>query len=289
MHVDIRLPSIVQPWQIWIYLGILLMLLGGTGMCIYGFYERQMIMYKVIEYKKQIEILNEQKIEYERRQTMYEKQMDEQRLEYERQIAGLHEKQKRYDREIAMCEKKMIISNHVDVMKSLRLMKCETWRLADQYVYNIKEYQELKAIEDSWTGSLTTQQTDRMHQLRYNLGLGENYEIPDVNAVTDTVKQISEETLKVLSFQLEVLEDVLDEMNIKKMTKLQEYETIMKFSTFIENQFEEIKLEIINSSREMQARGVLYKISVVFCDHLLPTISKIAVSVATNIISNIIL
>ena len=128
-----------------------------------------------------------------------------------------------------------------------------------------------------------------MHKLRYYLGLGENYEIPDLDSVTDMVKLVSEDTLETLSLYLEILEDALGEMNIKKMRKLQMDENIMNLPIFIKNQFENIKLGIISSSREIQARGVLYQISIVFCDHLLPMISKIAVSVATNVINNMIL
>ena len=216
------------------------------------------------------------------------KQMDDQQIEYERQIAVLHEKQRSHDKEIAMCEEKTVISNHVDVINRLRLMKCETRRLTDQYVFNIEKYHDLQTIDDSYTWSLTPEQRNHMHKLRNYLGLGENYEIPDLNAVTNMVKLVSEKTMKVLSFQLEILEDALGEMDIKKMSKLQMDVNIMNLSTFIKHQFENIKLGIISLSREMQASGVLFQISIVFCDHLLPTLSKIAVSVATNVVNHMI-
>ena len=301
MHVGTRVPSITLPWYIWyiwISLGIILILLCVTVMCIN---EKQMAMYKqeiqekeyekrIAMYKKQMDDQQEiQGKEYEKRIAMCKKQMDDQQIEYERQIAVLNEKQNNLDREIATCEEKLVISNHMDVINGLRLMKCETRRLTDQYVYNIEKYYQLKTIDDSYTWSLTTEQRCQMHKLRYYLGLGENYEIPDWDSVTDMVKLVSEDTLDILSFYLEILEGALGEINIKKMRKLQMDENIMNLPIFIKNQFENIKLGIISSSREIQARGVLYQISIVFCDHLLPTISKIAVSVATNVINHMIL
>ena len=61
----------------------------------------------------------------------------------------------------------------------------------------------IKAIDDSCTQSITTQQRDRLHQLRHDLGLSNN---SDVNAVTGMVKQVSEGTLEVLSFHIDRLE-----------------------------------------------------------------------------------
>ena len=52
----------------------------------------------------------------------------------------------------------MVITNHVNVINRLRLMKCETQRLTVQYVNNNEEYHELKALDNSLTRSLTTQQ-----------------------------------------------------------------------------------------------------------------------------------
>ena len=68
MHVGIRMPSITLPWYIWISLGIILMLLCVTWICIN---EKHTAMYKQEIQEK----------EYEKRIAMYKKQMVDQQIE----------------------------------------------------------------------------------------------------------------------------------------------------------------------------------------------------------------
>ena len=62
-------------------------------------------------------------------------------------------------------------------------------------------------------------------------------------------------------------------------------ENIMNPSTFIKANLRKLNLKK-SSSHEIQAGGMLYQISIVFCERLLPTIFKLAVPVAANVINN---
>ena len=182
--------------------------------------------------------------------------------------------------------KQMIINNQVHLINTFRRDMYIAQRSADRYVVSIEEYCELKAIDNSWFYSLNRQQKDHMHRLRDYLGLDE---IPDVKIATAIVRQVSEQTLKVMSLQLTVLEDALGEMDIEKMRQLQEVMSKVEFSTFSKMQMEYIKSEIISTSRELQARGALYQIFSVFYDFLMAIVSKIAVPMATKLLQNMIL
>ena len=169
----------------------------------------------------------------------------------------------------------------------MKLIKCEAQKLTDHYIAKLEKYCTLKAIDDSWTMSLSEELRSDMHQLRNFLGLDKNMKIPHVNSITGKVKQISEKIVIIFDSKVKTLVHALGEMDIEKMRQLQRNINIMELSTFLQKLLERIKSEKINSS-EVQG-GVLYQISVVFSDYFIPTISKIAVSVATNVITNIIL
>ena len=184
------------------------------------------------------------------------------------------------------CEKQMVISNQIHLINTFRHKMYETQRSTDQYVTNIEAYCELKAIDDSWFYSLTAQQKQHMHMLRDFLGVDE---IPDVNIATTVVKQVSAQTLKILSVNLEALEDALSNMDLEKMRELQEIMNKMQLSTFAKMQMEHVKSKIISTSHELQARGTLSRIFSTFYDFLMAIISKIAVPLAYKLLENMIL
>lgn len=184
------------------------------------------------------------------------------------------------------CERQMVISHQIQLINTFRHKMYETQRSTDQYVANIEVYCELKAIDDSWFYSLTAQQKQHMHLLRDYLGVSE---IPDVSIATTIVRQVSAQTLKVLSANLEVLEDALSNMDVEKMRELQDVMNKMQLSTFSKMQMEHIKSEIISTSRELQARGTLSRIFSTFYDFLVAIISKVAVPLAYKLLENIIL
>ena len=184
------------------------------------------------------------------------------------------------------CEKQMVISNQIYLINTFRHKIYETQRSTDQYVTNIEAYCELKAIDDSWFYSLTAQEKQHMHMLRDFLGVDE---IPDVNIATTIVKQVSVQTLKILSVNLEALEDALSNMDLEKMRELQEIMNKMQLSTFAKLQMEHIKSKIISTSHELQARGTLSRIFSTFYDFLMAIISKIVVPLAYKLLENMIL
>ena len=170
---------------------------------------------------------------------------------YERQLAIMQEK-----------ERQIVTSNQMKLIDKFRLAKYETQRSTDQYIANIREYFYLKEIDNSWFLWLNPQQKFRMYQLEDDLGLGEI----DENIVVNIVKQVSEQTIKKLSTQLEILEDALDEMDINKMKKLQKELNEVHLSTFIDTQTDNMKEKIISTSRELQVRsgGTLWQIASLF-------------------------
>ena len=314
--IDIRIALTPQPWVKWMSLGVVL-IFCGMWICLmtYRFCERQTeIMYeqqqeyeqqiavmnekqqeyeqqmnvmneKEQEYKRQIAVMNEQQLEYKRQMNV----MNEKEQEYKRQIAIMNEKQQGYKIEVALCERNSIISKQLELINRLKLIKCETQRSIDDYIAKLEKYFELKAIDDSWTTSLSEDQRNVMHELRNSLGLDEDMEIPDVKDVTAIVQQASEEILMVVSSLIETLQDALEEMDIEKMRQLQKEINIKQLSSFLKMQFKQIKLKILSSSDKVQRRGILYQISVVFCDYVIPVLSNIAVSVVTKILSDIML
>lgn len=183
-------------------------------------------------------------------------------------------------------DKQMVITNQIHLISTFRHEINEAQRSTNQYVANIEKYCELKAIDDSWFYSLSKQQKDHMHQLRDYLGFSE---IPNVNLATAIVRQVSEQTLNILSLQLEMLEDALGKMDIEKMRELQEVMNKLQLSTFSKIQMERIKSEIISTSRELQAKGVLSQIFSVFYDFLMTIVSDIAMPLATKLLHNMIL
>ena len=183
-------------------------------------------------------------------------------------------------------EKQKIIRNQIQLINTFRYKIYETQRSTDQYVASIEKYCELKAIDDSWFYSLTAQQKHHMHWLRDYLGVGE---IPDVNIATTIVRQVSIQTLKILSVHLETLEDALSKVDIEKMRELQNVMNKIQLSTISKMQMEHIKLEIISTSRELQSRGTLSKIFSTFYDYLIAILSKIALPLAYKLLENMIL
>ena len=113
-----------------------------------------------------------------------------------------------------------------------------------------------------------------MYQLEDDLGLGE---IPDVNIAVNIVKQVSEQTIKILSTQLEILEDALEEMDIDKMKQLQKELNKVHLSTFIETQKDKMKENIMSTSHELQVSsgGVLWQIASLFYNVLKFVYSKL--------------
>ena len=193
-----------------------------------------------------------------------------------------------YNRQVD-CDEKMIICHQLDLIKALKLMECEVSRFSDQLVANITKYCDLKAIDDGYFSSLTIQQKNHMHLLKESLGLGEKYEIPDKDAAINKVKQVSKEVLIDLNSALIKLEDApQDEKkpDIEKMRQLQKDLNITSLEISIKKQFEGIIPTIItnlSSDYELQAVGGLHKISKLV-NHVMPLISKITASVASNMI-----
>ena len=181
-------------------------------------------------------------------------------------------------------DRQMIIRNQVQLINTFKYEIFEVQRSMNQYVASIEKYCELKAIDDSWFYSLTNQERHHMYQLRDYLGLDE---IPDVNVATTIVKQISEQTLKILSSQLAILEEALGKLDIEKMRQLQQItkETEHSVAAFSKKQMDHIRSEIISSSRELQARGIW---SVCF-DYVIKLLEKIGVPLATKLIYHMLL
>lgn len=126
-----------------------------------------------------------------------------------------------------------------------------------------------------------------MHWLRDYLGVGE---IPDVNIATTIVRQVSIQTLKILSAHLEALEDALSKVDIEKMRELQNIMNRIQLSTISKMQMEHIKSEIISTSHELQSRvRTLSKIFSTFYDYLIAILSKIALPLAYKVLENMIL
>ena len=186
-------------------------------------------------------------------------------------------------------EEKMVIQNQTILMQTLQLMKCEVSKLTDQYVSNITEYCELKDIDDSYMKTLTVHQRNRMYLLKEYLGLGENYEIPNVKEAINIVKEVSKQVSENLQSELIKLDNALgeNEPDIKKMKQLQNDLNITTHYTFFKEQFESIVSRIIMSpshGHELQAGGVLHQITKVFGSHVMPVILKIAASVVHNMV-----
>ena len=159
------------------------------------------------------------------------------------------------------------ISNQIHLINKIKEGIDEVKRSTDQYVDSLKEYCELKAIDDSWFSSLSEQQKNRMYQLREYLGFDVSF---DVNAATNIVRKTSEEVVKILSLQLSELENVLYDMNLEEMKKLQKeinkkdlpkehiHESIK--SQITRNMNERIRSQKTSKSTELQARGgILYQ------------------------------
>ena len=249
-------------------------------------YEQQMnVMYeKEQEYKQQITVMNEKEQEYKQQISV----MNEQQLEYKQQIAFMYEKQQEYKIEVALCEQNSTICKQLDLIHRLKLIKCEAQISTDHYIAKIEKYCALKAIDDSWTTSLSEEQRNDMHELRKSLGLDEDMEIPNVKDVTTIVQKTSEEMLTLVSSLIKTLQDALEEMDMEKMRQLQKEINIKQLSFFLEMRFKQIKLKIVNSSDKVQGRGILYHISVAFCDYFIPVLSNIVVSVVTKILRDMI-
>ena len=186
---------------------------------------------------------------------------------YERQMAIMHEKQR-------MHERQQIINKQTQLIERFEQAIDETERSTHQYVADIKEYCYLKEIDESWFTWLSTKEKARMHQLEDNLGL---HEIPDANIAINIVTQVSEQTLMILSSQLEKLQDALDEMDIDKMKCLQRDMSKMQLSTFLRRQTDRMKSKIVSTSRALQKRsgGTFWKLASLFYNVLMTVISKI--------------
>jgi len=184
-----------------------------------------------------------------------------------------------------LADKEKIITKQLKLIKTFKDEIHKVQRFTVQYVAYIEEYCELKAIDDSWFYLLTSSQKNYMNKLSNRLGLDE---IPDVNVnvATAIVRQTSERILQMFSIEVQVLEDALFDMDIEKMKKLQEISMDQEeLSSFSRTQMEQMKLEIISTSHEILARGILYKIASLF----LGTMYEIAVPVAIKLFKYIIL
>jgi len=176
-------------------------------------------------------------------------------------------------------DREKIIVKQVNLIKTFEDEMYKVQRLSAY----IKEYCELKAIDDSWFYLLTSHQKDRMYSLSHHLGLGE---IPDVSVAIAIVERALERILKIFSLQVQALEDALFNKDIEKMKELQEISMNKEqLSSFSRTQMEKMRLEIISASREILARGTLYKIFSLF----LGTMYKIAVPMTIKLFEYIIL
>ena len=186
---------------------------------------------------------------------------------YERQMAIMHEKQIMYERQ-------QIINKQMQLIERFEQAIDETERSTYQYVANIREYRRLKEIDESWFTWLSKQEIARMYQLEDYLELDE---IPDTNIAIAIVRQVSEQTLKTLSSQLEILEDALREMDIDTMKNLQKDINKVQLSGFLRGQTDYMKSKMASTSRALQARsgGTVWKLASLFYSVLMTVISKI--------------
>ena len=112
-----------------------------------------------------------------------------------------------------------VIRNQLYLINTLREEIIEAKVSIDQYAFNIEEYYELKAIGDKWFHSLSEQQKDRMQKLREVLRIDE---IPNTDVAKEIVRDFCTQQVEILSYQLTELKDVLYNVNIEQMRKLQE-------------------------------------------------------------------
>ena len=242
------------------------------------------------EHKSQLNSINE---EHERQLNSineeHKKQLNMQNEEHKKQ---LNEAEMKCKKQIdIMKEREMVISNQVHLIKRFKVGMDEAQKSMDQYIISIEKYCDLKAKSNSIfkTYLLSREEEDQMYRLRDYLQL-EAYGISDVDLKTATVivRQSTKETQKILSSLLKKLEDALINKDIGKMKRLQGMSE-MESSAVLNSHMEHVKLRIISSSRELQARGVFDQIFSALYDFLMETMSDIGIPLLKKIFRGILL
>ena len=229
-------------------------------------YENQIGMYK-----KQMDSMEEEKLRYERRAT-----------EYEQWVAIINKELIECRRQLTKHKEQMVISYQKNVINIFKLGMCKVQESTDHYVAQLKRYCELK---DRWSMTLSSQEEDELSQLEEDFQLEPDQTL-DIHSATSVVRQVSKEISDSLSSRVKELEDALHEMDIEKMRQLQKFMNKKYLDAFFKKQMENIKIKLAKSSEELKQRGLLYRISLVLYDHFMPTFTHIVVSVATNVIKN---
>ena len=253
--IYVGMPSALQPWLVMLYAIIVFILSVIIGM-----------------YKKQIDVMNVQKLEYEQ-------QMDNKQMEYENQIAMYKEKMEKeklqYRREIAECEHQIVImdqeqieyKNQIEerIRKEKLEYKREIAECEQQMNWEQERYETQTAIRQQmylisrfkfakcdWQlridqfitklkrlcelkdmWSPSEQEKNELSILESSLQL--NVEVWDFDGIAQILRNVSDEILLVLSADVEKLEYALYEMDIEKMRKLQN-DMNADFNTYFQKQ-----------------------------------------------------
>ena len=305
MNTYVGMPSAPQPWLLMLYAIIVFILSVIIGMC-----------------KKQMDVMNIQKLEYEQ-------QMDKKQMEYENQIAMYKEKMEKEKlqcrREIAECEHQIVIMDQEQIeyknqiaMYKERIRKekleyrkeiaeCEQQMDQEQEIYETRAVirqqiyliSRFKFAKCDWQLQIDQFITKlkRLCELKDMWSLSEqeenelsilesnlqlNVEVWDFNGIAQILRKFCVKILENLSTDVEKLEYALHEMDIEKMRELQN-DMNTNFNTYFQKWMESVKEEI-SSSKELKGKGILYQLYELF----MPKITHIAMEVAINIFKHMI-
>ena len=179
------------------------------------------------------------------------------------------------EKEMMECDEQMVFSRQRHLISIFNLEISNIKLQTEQLIAKLRRYHELK---ERWP--LLSLEKDEITQLEDDLGLDSGV-VPDYDDSAEFTRQICEETSELLSSQVTKLEDALNEKNIEKMRKLQNYMEL-HISTFLEDQMKRIKKRY-KSSKKLHQKGVLYRMLSIVYDHFMPFVANIAETVATNV------
>ena len=238
------MPFELNPWHICIlfFLGMVIVMVFFGTLQNHGSYD----------FQRQITIMHEN----------HEKEMQSIHKQHEKKMQTMHERQ-------------LVIQKQTDLISAFTQIIHEVQRSMDQYVAGIREYSHLKEKDNSWLSSLSREEQARMYRLEDFLGTDE---VIDVHMAIAMVRQSFKYAEKFFSSQLEELEDALDRTDIDKMKQLQKKINKKHLNVHLQEAREQIKLEIISTSRALKKPGALSRIASRFYQSLVAVISKIMVA-----------
>ena len=186
---------------------------------------------------------------------------------YEKQMAIMREKQIMYERQ-------QIINKQMQLIERFEQAIDETERSTDQYVANIREYRRLKEIDEGWFTWLSTQEVARMYQLEDYLELDEipdaNIAIAIVRQVSEQTLETLSSQLEILEDALHEMD--IDKMkDLQKGVNKMQLSGFLRGQT----DHMKSKIASTSRALQARSGGTFWKLASFFYNVLMTVISKI--------------